>query len=351
MTKAELITKSKHIFGFGGVLATCAGIITDVLTPLSSLGVWAAMVMIGLGLTVMLIGSLKPKAFENADNALRDLWYVPLAVSLFISGGVIASLYQFNKTNGNNQGQIASKVSVVSDFQKQVGLLEEIDRTLKESLIVQKQNLTVQKQSLDQHIGIREDSQELSKTLSFSLDALYDALLRGDVGKLKRFKANGENLGDIYIARNMVEAPLILMAIRHNTRDIDNVLAYLHSERVLDFSASNKIKPAYSAAYNTFWHPFMSESWLNDYVHKGYGFAQFQKAANHDLDYIVPDELKADYENGEVQLIGQPVYAMVSLLTEAEVHENNRAINWLSKHSNNDDISYLLMPNGIKIVL
>lgn len=350
--------KMKHIFTFGGGIATVGGVVADVLTPLSSLGIWSSLAFFVAAVLTFIIGFFTPNAFDRTENPIKDLWYVPLTLTFVVTGICIATLYQINKTDNNQQGMIAQNVKIISDMQEKLGLLKDINSTLESSLNVQQKSLEVQETILKENESIRlitegiaANTSELSATLAFSLNALNDALIRGDIDRLKRFLEQGENLEDVYIARNIVEAPLLLEAVRRNKRNMDQVLQFLDDKGLLRNSELIKINPAYSSAYNKFWHEFMDHSTYTRYYEQQYTFKDFQKAIYAEKGYIFPDNLASDFEKQELDVIGAPEYGKVSLYTEAILHENPKAVKWLEANLPKVSEDYLHMPNGAKILI
>lgn len=353
----NLFLKFKHIFTFGGGLATIAAIIKDVLTPLTVFGMWFFLCTLVLGVAVLSIGYFFPNIFAKKESVIKELWYIPLGLSLIVTSGVIASIHEINQKPGNESGQLSKNLKIIKQLQEHTGILKSINSTLVESLTVQKQSLSVQKSIEANTNSSRIQNQELTTTLAFDLNSLHDALLRGDINKLIKFHERGFNLSDVKLSRSIVEAPLILVGLRQNKRNYDEVIKLLLKLQVIQLDEQFEIKPAYSDAYSNIWQNFMSKGAEAEKLSKeGVSFNDFQNIFFENYGYVIPDSFKVIYKS-ETQsslsfsFIGAPKGGKVTLLTEAKLHNNTKLVNFLNTQEYPKSKDIIFMNNNMVIQL
>ena len=203
----------------------------------------------------------------------------------------------------------------------------------------------------------RIQNQELTTTLAFDLNSLHDALLRGDINKLIKFHERGFNLSDVKLSRSIVEAPLILVGLRQNKRNYEEVIKLLLELQVIRLDEQFEIKPAYSDAYDNIWQNFMSKGAEAEKLSKeGVAFNDFQSLFFKNYGYVIPDSFKVIYES-EVQsplsfsFIGAPQGAKVSLLTEAKLYNNTRLVDFINSQEPYESKDVIYMNNNMEIQL
>lgn len=346
----SIFLKFRHIFAFAGGLATVAAIIKDVLTPLSVFGVWFFLSTLVLGIFILFIGYFFPNIFDNRDSVIKELWYIPLGTSLILTSIVIAAIHEANNTYGNPNGQLSKSLTIVESLQKQTGVLNSIETKLTKSLELHK--------AIEANTAsIRYQSQELTNSLAFDLNSLHDALLRGDLEKLKSFHSRGYDLSDVKLTRSMVESPLIIMGLRQNKKNYDEVLKLLLELQVIKLDEQFAVNPVYSAKYNDIWHDFMEKGReAKKLSEEAVKFQDFQSLFFDQYGYVFPDSFRTIYESETkssllLSFSGPPLGASVSLLTEAQLHNNTKVIRFLNSIGQNEKKDVIYMKNNIKINL
>ena len=171
--KAVFNDSTKAFLKYGGTTAGTVGIFTDVLTPMAKIGIWCFIIFAILGIAIFIIGKAKPTLFDNRDDALKTLWYIPLSLCMLLIAASTLTIYQLNEANQKPNGTLSESSALIKGLQSDLGILKDIDKKL-ERIVRQNDEIVSKTKSIE------ENTKAISSTtndIKINTQATADALL------------------------------------------------------------------------------------------------------------------------------------------------------------------------------
>jgi hypothetical protein len=214
---------TKTVFKYGSTTAGAAAIVNDVLTPLSKMGLWLCFTALLLAIIVLIIGRKNPDIFNEKSGVMQELWYVPLCLSCILVAVSTAGIYKFNKDNNNKNGILSKHSEVVKLLQKDLGILSDINKTLKSI------DLTTQK--IDKNTSV---TAKLITTRSYNEHDFIESISNANMLRLENYLTDFWK--NTYIYPKMTGESFILFeGIRvNNSESVVAVLKLFHQHGRLD---------------------------------------------------------------------------------------------------------------------
>lgn len=352
-----------RIFKQVSTLSVGAGAITsflsDILIPIAPFALWIGWLAI-FTLSLLTIARLtipKLKPDQNSDG----IWFAPLAISgLLFSIMCFSTGYwspKFKDAQGQEIGVLAGNVEFIHALQKQSGLLEQV---------IENQQLQLTEQK-----AINANTKKIENATYFSFKSLNEALISGDLEKIKHFKKEGHNLSIINNKDSEYGAPMIMNMVHENQRNSDEILGYLYDEGVVDLAQEYSMNQNTSSIYMPFWQNFIHNTErVDEHIIAGDSFHIMQEDLRKNYGFIIPSNLESKYKDTVpvkspnydpltaspkytytgAWLHGSPTELKVTLYSAALVTGNKKVQSYLER-AKTDKLGYYTMPSGTKIIL
>lgn len=279
----------------GGVLGSIFGFVSDFLQPIAPVGYYLSCFCLAF-LFIIICIKLIPVLDGFLKNRYESVWFLPLALTLVVFSGLLATANFVSETFGeDNKGVISSHVPALEQIQLNLvvgqyktfapealrtkGSLGDVqggpnlpairfeDKSDKDSLgqdfEPNSPTIRVKDKSDDALLG--QDSsikpaegtvEDVSEEMDYgTVEQLNESLIVGDIEGIENFLASG---GDLTLLKSPLPEfngygdSIIINAIKNNHMTIDKVLNYLVKEGVIRLEDLFVVCP-YSGEGNKFW--------------------------------------------------------------------------------------------------
>lgn len=342
----NLYNSFKPVFQFGSALTVLSAIITDVLAPLSMLGIWVAVSFFFIGTLLIIKAFVCPSLWRDRSSFMAELLNFPLALCFFIATAVTAYQFGAYQSPELQNGYLSNKVALIDTLQEQLGISEEI-------LQVQKMQLNAQLQGVEK-LGEVKDA---VMNLDLSLYNLSEAAKIGDVQYLEKWDASGLSLNNIHKKLMPVTPSILMDAIQNNMDQITPILAFLEQKGALKADSLFDPEAPYVKNLGVIWqNAITNSSSIEDDAKSSNTYSEFIEhvLSTYGIELSgVTEQQYSDFKTGKkysLELYGNTQGGQVSLLTFAKAVGNDNAIKFLSTYPNTTKSEYILM-RGNKIRL
>lgn len=357
--KKSIYTRSlKQVSTLSVGAGSIISFLSDFLIPIAPFSLWIGLLSIFI-LSLLTIARLtipKLKPVQNHDG----IWFAPLFISCFLFSIICLSAYywssKFIDTQGQRIGVLAGNVELIHTFQKQSGLLEKIIENQQLQLIEQK--------------AINTNTKNIENATYFSFQSLNEALISGDLEKIKNFKREGHNLRTVNNKEENYGAPMIIDMIHENKQNADEILDYLYREGAIDLAHEYSINQLGFMNYLPFWQNFIHNTKkIDEHIIADNSFSVMQKDLRDNYGYIIPSNLEKNYKNtvpvaspkynsikipkytyAGAWLHGNATHLIVTMYSAALITENTKVQTYLEK-AKQKKFGYFIMPSGTKVIL
>jgi len=381
IAKSRFVESGAFIAKTGGVLGTITGVVSDFLIPLMPVGLYVAGISIAIFLILVVIRVIIPKQ-KHADfvEKSNNVWFAPLAMTFIVISASTYGLFLWSDSHKDDGGVLAEYVPGVSELQELTKVAEQmvveqkktnqkLDELNKTSAKNEANTATIAEEQKATNVILRnsndlaeqtaKNTALISEATFFNLINLSDALAQGNLTVLKTFHQEGRPLTSVNLPMNEFADPMILSAIRTNKTNIDKVLGFLYDKKVIDLNKKYTINVNTSQELSPIWQKYLRNDEIEWAKEKNYSFKEYQKHMMEKYAYEVPDNLKSAYKvkksydlsSLKVKWNGGPGRAITTMLVEAILVENQKAIDFLSENASKDVIGHIEMNSGVKILL
>lgn len=230
-------------------------------------------------------------------------------------------------------------------------------------------SLETQKAISNNAVSQLKASNNIEDSTYFSLESLRDALVIGDIEKIKEFHKKRKNLKLVKNSVNQFSDPMIIEMLKQNKRNPEVILDYLLSLEGFDLSEEYKVQVYSNTDILAFWQMFIKRTdEIDEYILNEKSFSSMQNDFKKEYGYIIPDKLEESYKStvpiasekyrtnpgkytySGIWLHGNPTSLVFSLYSLALFYDNSKAIEFLSDNGTKN-LGYFSMPSGVKILL
>lgn len=360
----KMFASLKPSFQFGSALTVISAIITDVLAPISTLGIWTAVGFFLVGNVLVVKAFLWPNLWRQSTNFMAELLNFPLAICFYIATAVTAYQFGIYQNPEFHNGYLSNKVALIDSLQKQIGISEEILLVQKELLDVQRQGVVrleelkagqdAQLSSQQEGVSRIVEVKDAVETLNLTLYGLSEAVKIGDLDYLQKWEASGRSLSNIYRKSMPVTPPILMEAIQVNTDNIIPILAFLEEKGELRTSELFDPEAPYVKNLSIIWaNAIKNTSKIESAATDSTSYSELRDTSlsvyGIELSGVTEEEyLDFKAESGSrLDLYGNAQGGQVSLFTFARIVNNDNAIKFLRKFKPVVDKEYILMQGNM----
>lgn len=372
---SSFIKNIKHAAIFsgrtGGIIGLVSGFVGDFLLPIAPVGIYVSIAAVLALISTGIIYAIVPKS--SADNffeqhelmGLRTIWFFPMASALALLAIISFSAHQYSSNFSDDNGGVIGTISPeIKEIQRGVGILEDLHDTTTQMVSEQRETNKKLSTSVELQRNISGNTQRIAQQQELSNRAvvwnqktLQDALVRGDLEMLKMFHNAGHNLSQVQHSSSAspLSLPMIIIAVRNNHTNIDDVLKLLIKHNYLDTRELYSSRSGFTAPeIDALWQKMELQELCQEYSAREVGYHEFQ-ASMLKRGYLVPDDLAKRYGptkyGTKCQFIGGPSIIKTTLFIEAIYADNKLAIDYLESQPGANKNGYIELTYGARIVL
>ncbi|CAA0081255.1 hypothetical protein [Zhongshania aliphaticivorans] len=362
----KLYSSLKPAFQFGSALTVISAIITDVLAPISMLGIWVAVSFFITGILLVIKAFIYPSLWRDSSHFFAELLNFPLAICFFLATAITA--YQFGTYQNPEfqNGYLSNKIALIDALQEQLGISEKILKVQQDQLEVQRQGVVKlgeikgvnEQQLFSQREGVTQlvEIKDAVSNLDLSLYNLSEAAKIGDVKYLEQWDASGHSLNNIHKKLMPVTPSILMDAIQNNMDQITPILAFLEQKGALKADTLFDPEAPYVKNLGIIWqNAIMKSSSIEDAAKSSKTYTEFYEyvLSTYGIEVSgVTEQEYSDFKNGKkysLDLYGNSQGGRVSLLTFAKVVRNDDAIKFLNKYPTNKSEYIIMQGNKIRL--